>query len=454
MKYPLSLFIFRRDLRLTDNIGLITALKESKLVLPCFIFDPRQCLDNPYKSSNALQFMLESLQDLEKQLEQKSARLFYFDGVSEKVVETIIKKYKIAAVYFNKDYTPFSQYRDQNIKLVCAKHHCDVFTFDDALLIAPDLSLKADGTPYKVFTSFYKNSLKFPVQKPIKNNFKNFATQFKMPKFSFKKILAEYRLKPFVKGGRKECQQRLAQLGELINYKNERDYPAKDATSHLSAYMKFTNCSVREIYYAIKNNVTDADSLIRELYWRDFFSSIAFYFPHVFGKSFYKKYDRVAWKNNEKLFKAWCQGKTGFPIVDAGMRQLNQTGYMHNRLRLITASFLVKDLHIHWLRGEQYFAQKLIDYDPAVNNGNWQWVAGTGVDAQPYFRIFNPWLQQKKFDNNCVYIKTWLPELSHLENKIIHHWYEASYQQLASYPKPIVDHAQESLLAKRLYNKD
>jgi deoxyribodipyrimidine photo-lyase len=222
----------------------------------------------------------------------------------------------------------------------------------------------------------------------------------------------------------------------------------------LSAHNKFGTCSIREVYYIIAETFTHEHALIKELYWRDFFTHVAWNFPHVFGNSFHSKFDKLKWSKNLKTFKAWCNGLTGFPVVDAAMRQLNKTGFMHNRARMIAASFLTKDLHIEWRLGEQYFAQKLVDYDPAVNNGNWQWVASTGCDAQPYFRIFNPWLQQKKFDPECEYIKRWVPELKDLSPAQIHSWYNPKQKAPADYPKPIVDHTQEARITKAWFIKN
>lgn len=455
-KHSLTLFIFRRDLRLEDNTGLINALQNSEKVIPCFIFDPRQCEKNSYKSLCAIQFMLESLADLEQQLKQKKSQLFLFQGIPEKIVETIIQTKSIDAVYLNRDYTPFSQRRDEAIKIICMQHAVIFRSFDDALLNSPKIALKSDGKPYEIFSPFYNKMEKIPVEKPKKNPYFNYylgkiPSTVKKEKI-FENLLEKRKFDINSKGGRKECLKKLTQLKKIKNYNKDHNYPFKKTTTELSPHLKFTTCSVREIYHAINKKIPESKNILRELYWRDFFTTIAFYFPHVFGHAYRTKYDSLPWENNKKLFAAWCQGKTGFPIVDAGMRQLNQTGYIHNRIRLITASFLVKDLHIDWRLGEKYFAKKLIDYDPAVNNGNWQWVASTGVDAQPYFRIFNPWLQQRKFDPDCLYIKKWVPELQHLNKKIIHHWHKSSYHLLVSnYPAPIVNHEIEALKAKGLY---
>lgn len=456
-QYRLTLFIFRRDLRLEDNISLIFALQNSEQVIPCFIFDPRQCVKNSYKSAYSIQFMIESLEDLQQQLKTRDAQLFLFYGIAEKIIEKLLLDKKIDAVYFNRDYTPFSQKRDHAIQTICKKHSVKIHIFDDLLLNAPEMLLKPDGTSYQIFSRFYQNAKIIPILKPQKNTYRNYYVgefSFGEEKEIFQKILPKRKSDLAAKGGRIECLKKLKGLKKIKNYIDERDYPSTKVTTGLSPYLKFTTCSIREVYYAIKTQVPNPENLLRQLYWRDFFTIIAFYFPHVFGKAYHQKYDHLFWENDKALFTAWCEGKTGFPIVDAGMRQLNQTGYMHNRVRLITASFLAKDLHIDWRWGEKYFAQNLIDYDPAVNNGNWQWVAGTGTDAQPYFRIFNPWLQQRKFDPDCAYIKEWLPELKDLDKKIIHQWYKKTYHSsVLLYPVPIVDHTVEANKAKKFYGR-
>jgi deoxyribodipyrimidine photo-lyase len=458
VKYNISLFIFRRDLRLQDNIGLIAALKNSNQVIPCFIFDPRQCERNPYKSDKALQFMIESIKDLQQQLSKRAGNLYLFHGICEEIVEKIIREQKIEALFLNKDYTPFSSLRDDRLAELCQKFAIDFHAYDDALLLPPEETLKLDGSPYKVFTAFYNKANKIKIAAPADNHFKNYY-QRKIKSASnanklFETILPKNQSVSSIKGGRREGLKKLLLISKLQNYALERDYPSEEATSLLSPYLKFTTCSIREIYHAIKHKLADPSALLRQLYWRDFYTMIAYYYPHVFGQAFRSEFNCIHWNNNKKVFKKWCNGQTGFPIVDAGMRQLNQTGYMHNRVRLLAASLLVKDLHINWLWGEKYFARQLIDYDPAVNNGNWQWVAGTGTDAQPYFRIFNPWRQQLKFDPECLYIKKWLPELKHLDKKIIHNWYKTENQQQAHYPPPCVDHEKEAQISKRQYRLD
>ncbi len=440
-----ALFIFRRDLRLADNTGLLFALKNAEEVIPAFIFTKTQTQKNPYHSEHAFQFMLHSLQDLDDSLQEHGSRLSLFLGDPEKVVEECIENLKLDAVVVNEDYTPYSIQRDKKIQQVCQKKKVNFHSCEDLLLHPKELLLKSDGSPYLVFTPFYKNALKIPVEKPQKNSYQNYYKK-KIP-FAQAKIESFLKKDIICEGGRKQGLQRLKKAKSLTHYKTQRDIPSLNYTSHLSPHLKFTTCSPREVYHALAGQ-TD---LLRSLYWRDFFTLIAFHFPHVFQGCFHSHFDKIRWSHNPEFFKKWCLGQTGFPIVDAGMRELNATGTMHNRVRMITASFLIKDLHIDWRQGEQYFAQKLTDYDPCVNNGNWQWVASTGCDAQPYFRIFNPWNQQKRFDPDCEYIKKWVPELKSLSSQEIHGWASLKDRKEIDYPLPLVDHTVESKSALKSY---
>ncbi len=451
--YTLSLHIFRRDLRLQDNTALIEALKQSEHVVPCFIFDKRQIEENNYKSLNSIQFMVNSLNELDQALRKKNSRLYFFYGIAEEIIKTLILEMPIRAIFHNRDYTPFSQFRDNHIEDVCQQNNVDYHCYADALLHEPEEVLKHDGKPYTVFTPAFRKASLLLVRNSKKNNYGNYY--HKPITFSnddiIKKLCKNINPNLLVKGGRNEAQMLLKKISALGDYKILRDYPAKAATSKLSAHLKFGTLSVRECHEVICDVFGKHHTLINELHWRDFFTHIAHYFPHVFESAFHRKYNALTWSYNETHFQAWCDGQTGFPIVDAGMRELNTTGYMHNRVRMITASFLVKDLHIDWRRGEKYFSNQLVDYDPAVNNGNWQWAASTGCDAQPYFRIFNPWLQQAKFDPDCEYIKRWVPELAELSNKVIHTLYDAKSLHTPHYPTPIVSHSIESKKAQLLY---
>lgn len=451
-QFEKALFVFRRDLRVHDNTGLLYALENAKEVFCLFIFTPEQINENPYRSDACLQFMLESLEDLENELLERGGKLLYCFDAPEKVIAKCIDSLGLDLVVVNRDYTPYSVYRDQEIEKTCKREKVVFKICDDLLLHPPEDLLKKNGDPYTIFTPFYKNAMKLSVPLPQKNSHKNYAKKnisFASEVSPLKNTLCNS--DQVQKGGRKEALKILKKLSNFSHYEIERDYPFKNATTHLSPHLKFTTVSPREVYHAIEQTFGADFPLARSLYWRDFFSSIAFYFPYVFKGAFHKNFDKLSWENSSSYFKHWCEGTTGFPIIDAGMRELKKTGYMHNRVRMITASFLVKDLHINWQKGEKYFAQHLVDYDPAVNNGNWQWAASTGCDAQPYFRIFNPWAQQIKFDPQCEYIKKWVPELKDFDTKTIHNWYKEGTG--SEYPLPIIDHAVEAKRALAYYRK-
>lgn len=447
-QYSKALVIFRRDLRLQDNTALNAALARAQSVIACFIFDPRQIEPHPYQSQPALQFMLEALADLQQQFQAVGAELTLFYDTSSAILRRMVHEQQVEAVFMNRDYSPFSRQRDDQLDKIALQLGVDVHYCADVLLTEPEQALKSNQSPYRVFTAFYENARLLPVAQPqelVRGQFLAVATEISIAQFSPQTSVAA----PVVQGGRQAALALLANLGAHRDYLQQRDFPALQATSLLSAHLKFGTCSVREVYYAISAQLGNEHPLIRQLYWRDFFTHVAFHYPYVFGRAFVGKFDNLVWDNNLEHFNAWREGRTGFPIVDAGMRELNSTGFMHNRVRMIVASFLVKDLHIHWRWGERYFAQHLVDYDPCVNNGNWQWAASTGCDAQPYFRIFNPWLQQQKFDPECAYIYRWIPELQAFDPAQIHHWDQ--YHQAGSYPAPMLDHGVESNKAKALF---
>ncbi|MCB9030092.1 MAG: deoxyribodipyrimidine photo-lyase [Deltaproteobacteria bacterium] len=446
-----SLFIFRRDLRIQDNTALRYAAGSSDELVCCFIFDPRQIGDHKYKSKFALEFMLNSLEELSAEIDQKGGKLYFFHGEAEQVISNLISNLKIEAVFHNKDYTPFSVKRDRAIESLCVEQSIRYESYDDALLTAPGAVLKDDGTPYTVYTPFYKRASKLEVPEPQRAASINYHTK----KIESSVSLDSLQLKNpeldqiFLRGGRSEAKKILNNLSKLEQYKDERDFPAKGYTSGLSAHHKFGTVSIREVYHKAVEIFGQEHQFIKELYWRDFFTHIGHHFPRVFKGNFNRKYDSVKWENDQGKFWTWAKGETGFPIVDAGMRELNQTGYMHNRVRMIVASFLTKDLHINWRWGERYFAQNLIDYDPAVNNGSWQWASSTGCDAQPYFRIFNPWLQQKKFDSEAEYIRKWIPELKNASLAEIHD--PERKQALFGYPAPCLDHREAKSKTEALF---
>jgi deoxyribodipyrimidine photo-lyase len=433
------IFIFRRDLRIYDNLGLLYACKNSKEVIPIFIFTPEQIDDNSFKSNNAVQFMIDSLKDLNKSLNGKLGLYF---GKQDEVIKKLLKKNSdIDAVVFNTDYTPYALKRDKAIAKVCKKLKKKCFGSHDYLLHKIGKFLKDDGTPYKVYTPFFKMASKFKVDKPKTNKYKHYKTLNNISasiSFSDTNKFYETNKNILVEGGRTHALKILNKLDNFSNYNNKRNDLTYE-TTQLSAYIKFGNISIREVYHKLKSKVSNTNQLFKQLYWREFYYYIAYYFP-VFGKSMKPKYDKIKWKSDNSIFKKWCEGKTGYPVVDAGMREMNETGYMHNRSRLITSNFLVKLCLISWEKGEKYFAQKLTDYDPSVNNGNWQWTSGSGADSQPYFRIMNPWTQSDKFDKNAEYIKKWVPELKDVEPKHIHNWEKFHKQYDINYPKPIIDY--------------
>lgn len=411
----MNIFIFRRDLRTQDNLALNKLIESTnKHITPIFIFNPDQIYEtnNPYYSNNAVQFMIECLKELEQQI-----HINYFEGKDINILEMLRKKYDIQNIAFNKDYSPFAIKRDSAIQEWCDQHKINLITAEDYTLFPIGSITNNANKPYQVFTPFYKTTLKHTPTKPttIKlpsstNNIINIVHNFNKDRY--------YKPNPniSVHGGRSNALLRLKKI--VKNYSRDRDYPALDSTTKLSAYIKFGCISIREVYhhYAKQKN----KALLRELIWREFYANILYHFPRVLGTSFKQKYDKIKWSNNKQWFQKWCNGETGFPLVDAGMRQLNETGWMHNRVRMVVAMFLTKDLLIDWRWGEKYFASKLVDYDPASNNGGWQWSASTGTDAQPYFRIFSPELQLKKYDKNLEYIKRWNPHYKDIPPMVDH----------------------------------
>ena len=451
----MNIFIHRRDLRINDNTSLIN-LEED--IIPIFIFDPLQ-IDknkNEYFSNNLVYFMCESLIELKNEYKKLNGNLQFFYGNYIKIIKDLIKKNEINSISFNLDYSPYSKKRDKEIADFCNANNIKCNVYEDMLLNSIDSGkslIPSTKKPYTVFTPFMNNLKKYKVEKPKKNNSKYNDFLLKSKYIIEHENLAKFyniNKNLHIKPGRKEGIIMLNKIKNQKKYdelRNNLNY----STTNLSAYINLGLISIREVYYKIIEELGINNGLINELYWREFYYNILNYFPHVVGNSFKEKFDKIKWNNNAKFFELWCIGKTGFPIVDACMRQMNISGYMHNRGRMIVSSFLVKDLQIDWKLGEKYFANNLIDYNISANNGGWQWSAGTGTDSQPYFRIFNPWTQSKNFDPDCKYIKKWIDELKNVENKKIHEWFKYYSQENTEYPQPIVDHSEQRKITLEMY---
>ena len=426
----IAVFWFRRDLRLDDNAGLYHALKSKDSVLPIFIFD-KNILDKlEDKNDKRVEFIHDAILDLNTKLTELNSSIKVFYSTPEKVFKELVKEYDITTVYTNHDYEPYADERDLGVKEFLVKHKIGFKSYKDQCIFEKDEVTKDDGKPYTVFTPYsrkWKLRLTDYHVKPYPNKkyFSNFlkSDSFQIPtlkQLGFEKTDLETPSKTISKS-------------VVTNYKEQRDFPAIKGTSKLSVHLRFGTVSIRAL---AKQALVLNETWLNELIWRDFYMTILYHFPHAAKNSFKPQYDRIVWRNNETEFKAWCEGKTGFPIVDAGMRELNNTGFMHNRVRMIVASFLVKDLLIDWRWGEAYFAQKLLDFDLSANNGGWQWASGSGCDSAPYFRVFNPTEQTKKFDPKYEYIKKWISEFN-----------------TPDYPKPIVDHAAARLRVLAVYKE-
>ena len=413
----ISVHWFRRDLRLEDNHALYRALTSGHKVLPLFLFDS-DILSELEPNDARVSFIHERLSKMHAQLSEWHSGLLVKHGNPLEVLWTLIQEYPLAEVHTNADYEPYALQRDQEIAELLQANGIAFHTHKDQVVFEKSEVTKDDGGPYTVYTPYSKKWLSlFSEQRikayPTEKYFSSF--------FSVDKNMSQPKLEAmgFKKSAIRVPELRLEEK-RIKSYEATRNFPAEDGTSLLSTHLRFGTISVRE---AFRRTMKVNHTFAKELIWREFFMQILFHFPNVVHESFRSKYDRIPWRNNETEFKAWCEGKTGYPMVDAGMRELNATGLMHNRVRMVVASFLCKHLLIDWRWGEAYFAKKLLDYELSSNNGNWQWAAGTGCDAAPYFRVFNPSSQMEKFDANQVYIKKWIPELG-----------------TSAYPKPIVEH--------------
>jgi deoxyribodipyrimidine photo-lyase len=413
----IALFWFRRDLRLDDNIGLYHALDNETNVLPIFIFDS-DILSRLPKEDSRVYFLHQRIEELNKELGKSKKKIHVFHGKPVDVFRKILKSNSVHAVYTNRDYEPYATQRDAEIQALFSKNGASFSTFKDHVIFEQDEVVKSDGTPYRVYTPYSRAWLnKFEQQGHLKDHhIDDFEKLTTIPNHS-NQSLSEigFKTSAILVPEYNTSHQIIDQ------YEAMRNTPSVAGTSKIGVHLRFGTLSIRKA--VTKALGSSNQTFLKELIWREFFMQILWHFPHTKNQSFKPQYDRIEWRNNPDEFKSWCNGETGYPFVDAGMRELNETGFMHNRVRMLVGSFLCKHLLIDWRLGEAYFAEKLLDYEMASNVGNWQWVAGCGVDAAPYFRIFNPTEQIKKFDKDHIYIKKWVPN------------YQAS-----SYPQPIVDH--------------
>lgn len=425
-----NIFWFRRDLRIDDNHGLFQALNAGLPVVPVFIFDPDVLAHFPNPNDARLTFIHRCLASLDQEFRKFSSSLQVYFSSPEVVFGRLATKYSIHSVFTNTDYEPAAITRDQKVADLLRAKGVEFHSFKDQVVFHQKEVVKTDGTPYTIFTPYSKRwkeklehqPVRFFESEKLLHNLKYLSSDY-FPELNEIGYSTQNIAFPS-----KEVDEQL-----LVNYAKTRDFPAENGTSRLGVHLRFGNISIRKLTVFAQQY---SEVFLNELIWRNFYMDILWHFPHTADKSFKPAYDHIEWLNNEQDFERWCTGQTGYPLVDAGMRELNETGYMHNRVRMVVASFLTKHLLIDWRWGETYFAQKLLDFDLAANNGGWQWASGSGCDAAPYFRVFSPDAQTKKFDPHRKYIRRWVPEF-----------------ESASYPKPIVDHAFARLRALETYKR-
>ena len=430
MKKKTAVFWFRRDLRLDDNVGFLQALKGEFPVLPIFIFDS-EILDDLPKNDARVNFIFDTLQEMRKELQEKGSSLAMYYGKPSDIFKELFDKYDIQKVYTNRDYEPYAKQRDEKIEKLASDNNIEFLTFKDQVIFEKDEVVKSNGDPYVVYT---------PYMKLWKEEFKKIELEVHYTSQHLDNLIQNSRLPNLSLGdiGFESSSQKVPDYDvtpSLIQeYEAKRNYPAKDATSHIGPHLRFGTVGIRKI---MKKAISEKNEIFwQELIWREFFMQILYHFPDTSTDAFKKKYDRIEWRNNKEEFEKWKTGTTGYPMVDAGMRQLNESGFMHNRVRMLVGSFLCKHLLIDWRWGEAFFAEKLLDYEMSSNVGNWQWIAGSGVDAAPYFRIFNPTTQIKDYDKELEYIKKWIPEYDTEE-----------------YPEKMVDHKEARERALSVYKE-
>ena len=412
-----TLFWFRRDLRIEDNCGLYHALKGENKVIPIFIFD-KEILKKLPKQDARVEMILLALGTIDIAMKRNRCKVGKYHGNTKAIFSKLLQQWNVDKVVCNRDYEPYAHERDESIKNLLAKAGVQFETYKDQVVFEKNEVVKGDGTPYKVYTPYSRKWLEKLENEPIKlfpseNHLDQLASEVNLPELSLSEMGFD---KSVV------AQPKFRFDDSLVDeYEATRNFPALNQTSRLGAHLRFGTVSVRKLVN--QSSIRPNNTFLKELIWREFFMQILFHFPHTPSESFKPQYDRILWRNDPEEFQKWCNGETGYPLVDAGMRELNKTGFMHNRVRMLVGSFLCKHLLIDWRWGEAYFAEKLLDYEMSSNVGNWQWVAGCGVDAAPYFRIFNPSEQIKKFDKDLKYIQQWVPNFQELD-----------------YPSPIVDH--------------
>jgi deoxyribodipyrimidine photo-lyase len=415
-KPSVNIFWFRRDLRLEDNAGLYYALKSGKPVLPLFIYDTNILSQIENKRDTRVEFIQKSLDEINSELLGCGSALITEYGKPADVFKKLLNDCEIVSVFTNHDYEPYAMDRDEKVAALLLEHGISFIDFKDQVIFEKNEIVKYDGKPYTTFTPYcnkWKKSLQeIDIKKyrtePLINNFFKFKNDriLSLKDIGFQQTGIIFPAKKFNK--------------EIVgNYGSYRDFPFRESTSRLGVHLRFGTISIRDV---IGKALNHSEAWLNELVWREFFMMILYHFPYVLERSFKQEFDNIRWRNDEREFGLWCEGKTGYPLIDAGMRELKQTGYMHNRVRMTAASFLVKNLLIDWRWGERFFSDNLLDYELASNNGNWQWIAGTGADASPYFRVFNPVTQQQKFDPDFEYIRKWIPEFG-----------------TSAYPGPVVD---------------
>ena len=420
------LFWHRRDLRIEDNVGLFHALSSGNEVVPVFVFD-NQILDKLPKADKRVNLIYNYLTDIRSSYTAKGGDLLIRKGDPCELIPAIAKELGCSAVYTNEDYEPYAKERDAKVKSTLESNGVDFNLYKDQVIFSPGEVLKPDGLPYTVFTPFKKRWL----ARLTELDYQAYASEDKLQ--SLASVSFDFPSKAELEIEDSEVLLPNLELGNIHKYDENRNFPADNKCSFSSVYLRFGMVSPR---YMLRASIEINETYVSELVWREFFMTILHYFPNVVHSNFRAKYDGIEWRNNKEEFEKWCTGQTGYPIVDAGMRELNATGLMHNRVRMIVASFLCKHLLIVWKWGEAYFAEKLLDFELSSNNGNWQWAAGTGCDAAPYFRVFNPYTQTKKFDKDLTYVKKWVRDLNEF-----------------TYPQPIVDHAEARLRALEVYKK-